>query len=240
MEKDYLKIVDEFIEKQPKNTEDILSLKKKYDDFIMPNQECYANMMMSKSFLLDDKTVYSDFLKFVDEKKFGEGILANIYYVDSFVNDYFGIGRDNEKRIKENESLEYKHSIKDYKNKHIAMCFERSVLAHNLLKLIGLQSSLILNDSHAYNIIEGPKSFMLYDITNFSLGVGDDLKRYPSIRIIPKVEMEDFLYGEKSIELSEDKMKEYYGVDKLDIPKFVYKGLNLVKKEIDVSDGLNV
>lgn len=231
MEKDYLKIVDDFLNKQENETGEIIPLIKKYDKFILPNQECYANLMMSKSFVMDDKSIYCDFLKLLDEKKHGEGIMGTLLTVDEFVNNFFGLARDEKGRIELNNSLNYKHSINEYKQKDVAMCFERAVMVHNLLLLSGQKSSLILNDSHAYNIIEGPKSYMLYDITNFSTSIDKDNNvRYPSFMIVPKEEFEDFLYGEKQLELNKEKLEYYYPNVKLDVPKMVYKCLNLKKK----------
>ena len=105
----------EFKEKQQSELVVVNALKKVYKDFIPSNCECTANLMFGKTFLLDDEEAY---VKFLEQAESFEGsILKQIYGVQYFVDQYFGIGRNEEKRRALNNSLDDNHSIKEYKGK---------------------------------------------------------------------------------------------------------------------------
>ena len=81
--------------------------------------------------------------------------------------------------------------VSDLAHKNAAMCVERSMLAQNLLKTLGIDTTYKMsgifingkNDSHAYNLISHDGKYYLFDVTIPTL---KDDKICPIICEIPK------------------------------------------------------
>ena len=223
---------EEFINNLNQESKTVAAIQKIYKDFIMPTDECNANLAFGNSFKIDDADIYIKFLEKVESCN--GNLLQQIFAVQSFVDEYFGIGRDEMQRRKLNESLKEGHSIKEYKGKNVAMCFERATLAHNLFNLIGVDCSLILKDGHAYNMLQTQKRTVVYDVTNLTQFKENDIKKYmPSFVVFPKIEAEEYLYGDKTIELNDKVLKQLFpNATEIEIPDIKYKGLNLEKQSV--------
>lgn len=89
------------------------------------------------------------------------------------VTEYFGYGADSIKRLEVFKTIdEVDHTpLSDIKGMDAAMCVERAMLSHNLLKFIGINSTLkiseIMNDekldTHAYNLIPNKGKYFIFD-----------------------------------------------------------------------------
>jgi len=112
--------------------------------------------------------------KIKTEEIFDFEILCRL--VSETVNEYFGLGYDFEKRIEIFKSTDEVSAtpISLIKGKNIAMCTERAMLSQNLLKFIGIDSTLKISqvnnngykDIHAYNIVRNKDSYYIFDATN--------------------------------------------------------------------------
>lgn len=114
-------------------------------------------------------------------------------------------------------------SIKEIKEEKCAFCSEKSGLSHNIFKLLGIDSSLIVgkkdNENHAYNIIY-PRGYnsepaVLYD-PSFSLSFTNAENRKVSMgyfKVLSAEEFEKLINGEKvtlDLKSSGEKLKKYY------------------------------
>ncbi len=215
--------------------------KSKYDDFISPETECYASPIMCNPIHLDDKEMYVDF---ISEYKKTENVNIsnvgqNILLVQNYIEEYFGSGRDEMKRRELNSSFLSgggDHSIKEYKGKNVAVCFERSTVAHNLLHLLGSQSSLIMRGGHAYLLVKGKNSYVLYDpnnLTKVTNKTNNTIFYSPSLMILDDNTYNDLVYSDKQITFNDNFLSRIYKKDmyELEIPKLNYKGLELQKEK---------
>ena len=147
-------------------------------------------------------------------------------------------------------------SIKEIKEEKCAFCSEKSGLSHNIFKLLGIDSSLIVgkkdNESHAYNIIY-PRGYnsepaVLYD-PSFSLSFTNAENRKVSMgyfKVLSAEEFEKLINGEKvtlDLKSSGEKLKKYYSsLDEFEMKSEIstYKmGLGrtkLVKKNTELSE----
>lgn len=92
------------------------------------------------------------------------------------VNEYFGFGYNFEKRMEIFKPTDEVRStpISEIKGQNIAMCTERAMLSQNLLKFIGIDSTLKISQVysngyksvHAYNIVKNEDSHYIFDSTN--------------------------------------------------------------------------
>lgn len=203
---------------------------KTYSDFILPDVKCFANSNFDQSFLLDDASVYVNFIKIAAPiaKKYTkpEETFPNIIQeIDLFVNNYFGYGRSELERNILNINLDDSHSISNYAGKNIASSFERSALAHNLLKLIGLDSELIMTDYSAYNLIFFKDYVMLYDPTNYStFELDGEKKAFLSLSENTKEEIDQFISGERELRLNKEFVKANWPAAKnIYVPDMEYK-----------------
>ena len=185
--------------------------------------------------MLDDEDLYVEFLQKIEGCS---NIIQQIISVQSFVDEYFGIGRDETQRVALNQSLPHRHSIKEYKGKNVAMCFERSTLAHNLFKLANQDSMLVMKNGHAYNILKTAKSIVICDVTNLATFKLNNEKFYlPGLRIVSKADAEEFLYGEKVLTLNENPIKQLYpNATDIEIPPIEYSGLKLEHENTDSTE----
>jgi hypothetical protein len=223
---------EEFKKLQPSSVDNISVAIGTYNGFILPDCECSARFVFGKTFLLDDEQAYVDFLQTIEGC---DNPLKQIIAVQYFIDDYFGVGNDDKKRRMLNQSLKDQHSIKEYKGKNIAMCFERSTMAQNLFKLAGFDSMLVMKDGHTYNILQTEKSVILFDATNPILFNNSGNKFYlPALIIMPKDQAEGFLYGCEELCLNDEYVRKLYpNATDIQVPAIKYSGLNLEKVNND-------
>ena len=118
-------------------------------------------------------------------------------YIFKVVNNYFGDFSNITERMKyyPNEDMvdlgEKQGEISQLKGKNAGMCVERAVLSHNIMKFLGINSTLkfsgIMNDNkleaHTYNLVNINDSYYIYDSTIPRL---DNNNINPIITEIPK------------------------------------------------------
>lgn len=121
--------------------------------------------------------VYIDIIEEIKKNNYNEStIFKGIFNI---VNNYFG----NFSNIKErmnyypDEDLvelgEKRGTISSLKRKNAGMCVERAMLSHNIMKFLGINSTLkfsgIKNDNHleahTYNLVSINNSYYIYDST---------------------------------------------------------------------------
>lgn len=102
-----------------------------------------------------------------------------------------------------------KVSIKDVKDEEIAMCSEKAGLAHNIFKLLGIDSKIVIgrrnNENHAYNIVY-PKGYdgniaILYDPSyHINFNKKNNTKRYSFgyFKILSTEEYENLMSGNET------------------------------------------
>lgn len=105
-----------------------------------------------------------------------ESLMVVIYNI---VTEYFGtfenasIRTYNYKSTDKISSTDDIGKVSDLKGKNAAMCVERAMVSHNLMKALGINSyykaSMIINngknEGHAYNIIEFNEKYYIFDAT---------------------------------------------------------------------------
>ena len=206
--------------------ETILSLldEKKHCDVIKPNECIIGGGLSLALFYLDDLDIYNNFsiylikrllLKYQQEISFDGLILA----IQLFIIQTFGPSTNRRVLSRYYCQREYEHvSIKDIYKKNWAVCIERTTFAHNLLKMLGLDDTIIVCDlifdkrveGHVLNVIRYNDEYYIIDFTNYSSKyneiVVDDKKLKELNNVIPTVikstkkEYEDFINGQECIE----------------------------------------
>lgn len=212
-------------------------------DFIPSDVECVANLAFANPFLLDDRQMYIDFLNKALSQSSIEKLQAYVpntaLICFNYVTEYFG---HQIKGLREqiNEAQGGIHSITKYKDNNSAVCFERATVTHNLLKLLGIQDSLILNNAHAYNMIDCGNVHLLLDVTNWVHFKGDGIDIHlPILQKVTADEYNDFYYGKNSIDFNPQALTRLANLlypDKnlqiVDDFNFSYAGLNQTKEEV--------
>lgn len=97
------------------------------------------------------------------------------YLVYEIVTDYFGYNYNLEKRLQIFKTIDEVQNteISTIKGMNVAMCTERAMLSHNLLKFIGIDSTLKISsikadnktEIHAYNLIKNDDEYFIFDAT---------------------------------------------------------------------------
>ncbi len=119
---------------------------------------------------------------------------------------------------------EGKISIKDIKNKECAFCSENSGLSHNMFKLLGIDSSVIVgrrnNEPHAYNIIY-PNGYennpaVIYDLSHHIdfIDKEGNKRSFGYYKVLSEDDYEKMKNGESvtlDISSSGEKLKQLYG-----------------------------
>ena len=212
----------------------ISPLRVTYDKFIQPKTPCMASVAKAHAFVVDCVDAYKNFLKYYRDCPFGETLAQQIQVVDNFIKDYFGFMGNDEQRQRLNLQNPDLHSIRVYKGQNCAMCFERAILSHNLLKLLGLNSVLVTKNFHTYNIILNKNMAYLYDPTNPTIA---DIKgktyRFPTIRIINSKNLPGYLFGNDIITINPGFYEFMFGATNVRVPKLQYPGLGLENKNIN-------
>lgn len=113
------------------------------------------------------------------------------------VNEYFGHNCDLGKRLEFFSKIDSKEplEISNVKELNIATCTEKAILSHNLLKFVGISSTLKIspvindgiNDMHAYNLLSHNDKAFVFDSSIPRL---DDGKVTPLIALISNEEYE--------------------------------------------------
>ena len=121
--------------------------------------------------------------------------------VSKVVFDYVG-GRsvsgdikDRLSRLKESDELDdnEKNSISAFKGSGNAWCSERSSIAHQLFKILGIESQIVVSpievdgkmEYHAFNMIRGDKTSIIFDSTMIDYSVPEE--GYTSIvEVLPR------------------------------------------------------
>lgn len=128
--------------------------------------------------IIDDNEIYK--ILFDNLKKMNNGMRNEFQLITQGVQktvfDYCGSGRpDDFLRTSIYRDAYYKDkvvSIKNFKSNNLSMCTERSCIAHNLFKILGLKSCLVageisLNgekDLHTFNVVEVNGESYIYDL----------------------------------------------------------------------------
>lgn len=164
-----------------------------------------------------------------------EELIFFLNKVQDYLEDYFGVIGNPDKKKDINFSSEEVHSIKRYKGENAATCFERTAMAHNIFKLFNYKSYFICNNRHAYNLIQTKTDLILFDSTNqtFVTEKGERF-RGPTIISIPKHEATKFLYGNQTIRQDGKWVNVVFNnPEKIEVSAYEYPGLNLQRgKEI--------
>lgn len=160
------------------------------DDEIKVNgSDSFTNLV------LDDVECYYDFLNYYDSKNGNKKEAAEPYklgLIDDFIDGYFSKKENSLPSDEIRDQLYIPNylkshyggvsttSIKYFKNKGIAECAEKAALAHNLARMVGIDSRFIMGkisenenilssmQTHAYNIIKSNTNdvYILYDPHN--------------------------------------------------------------------------
>ncbi len=220
----------------------ISPLRVAYDKFIQPGTPCMASVAQAHAFVVDCVDDYKKFLQYYRDSQAGGLLLQQIQAVDIFINNFFGAGGNEVIRRTINGLNPDLHSIKKYKGKNCAMCFERAILSHNLLKLLGRESFLITKKLHTYVIIKNNNFIYIYDPMNPTFAeVKGKMLRFPSIRTINCKKAESFLYGKQSLNIEPSYYEFMFGATNIKTPKIEYVGLELDKPlwlDDDIEDSL--
>lgn len=162
-----------------------------FEDYINPRSylvEPFGFFFRSRAgLLLDDTSCYTELLRqihilsdlphILDSSQIA--LIAVQCTVDNYFGQYQGSWEDlylNHEAVYHQENSYESVSIKQFKDKGIAVCFEKAPIAHNLLVFLGYRSLLVYADEcrlednekekHIYNIFFTDQGPVLYDPTN--------------------------------------------------------------------------
>lgn len=233
--KDYHELIEEKKDHSLLDTADRV-----YKEFVSPDQVCEPGAM-AWSFHVDDTEYYDEMIKRAREKISENTTIANIIYdfLHNEICSYFGIQIIQGERERINQASGEDHSIREYKGKNAGVCFERSILAHNILKILGVDSQLIIShkDHHVYVLAKTSKCYILYDPANPTIHKhnGNDYYLAAMLPIKKGEEFDSFYYGDKELHLKDTNLyKMVYPEDSpenFNIADVKYSGLKLVKTE---------
>ena len=175
-------------------------------------------------YFLDDESYILDFFHYIKDKEIKSDYDV-IVALKGFLDDYFNItfGDVTRERLHhllyESDDRLYaplkEHSITDFKGNGSALCSEYTVLAQNILSVLGFDVYYMMSTSHAYNVL-------VYDtekeskaaILDFASGVDvydhnyNEKKPHPFIEDIP--EMDDNVRGFFKTAGKNVTLKDYY------------------------------
>ena len=150
-------------------------------------------------------------------------------------------------------AVDGKISIREISKRGIAFCSEKAGLAHNMFKLLGIDSETVIgakdSEMHAYNLIYpggyDSEPAVLYDSTRFVDFVNDDGKRTSLgyFKVLSEGELEELKSGKplmvKDLSATEKSYKKIYNLDGFTIKdeesEYVY-GLGPAKKYLESRD----
>lgn len=187
--------------------------------------------------ILDDTSLYIEALEEIEPSM---KIQAILILICKYIWKKFGIIPNERRRLQiyDQASLnweeEEKVSISEFVNESAAMCLEKAAFAHNLLKILDIDSRLYVGklrvkgndesgDLHVFNIVYSGNEIYLYDCSNFFKYCKQDGKKVPIplISEISEEEMDSFkssghyvvtsknLYNTNKLKLVEDLTLEY-------------------------------
>ena len=241
------KVYKTFLQRLSSTDKEIGGREKEVEDkFFLSNQKCNTATIkgICNSFVLDDKTFYLKVLRkekrrqerFADKNlSEEEELLCFLNQVQRYLEEYFGVTGNMQKRMDINFSSGDAHSIKKYKRKNAAMCFERAAMAHNIFKLFNYKCYFVCNANHAYNLLQTRTHLVLFDSYNpILVRKNKRTLKCASIIFIPKYEAASFLYGDKTLKNTGEWVNILFdNPQAIEILPFEYPGLNLQRgKEI--------
>lgn len=200
--------------------------------FVSMNVDCRPTPN-AKAFVMDDVDMYHDFMQLVDKDLDKRNVLVYINDIDSFVSNYFGKKSNKELRDKVNLSNKENHSIQAYKGQNVATDFERSIVVHNLLTLLGIEDNLVVDPENTVNIIKTDSANILFDVANPTTITfdGKDMS-FVSVMLLDQETLRDYLNGTKDIEFDSSLIKNLFPTaTKVLGPNTTYKGQK--SKEIE-------
>lgn len=153
-------------------------------------------------FKLDDPALYKEILTDLfcyfnvhqsEEINFNSIMTA----ISNSLDQIFGYGAKTSERLTIYHAKEKFVSIRDFYNKDAAVCIERTAVAHNVLKMLNVECSMLpvvifdgkSNFSHVLNVVENNDSIYFVDFTITSM------YRIPNINVLTKEEYNEFLLG---------------------------------------------
>lgn len=171
------------LSKEVKNIPSVIAIfTRKQDDFILPETRVQRHILMP-GFYINDPEIYKIFMKYIVQeypKYKGTGLsgtvfLPVIYTLGEYFGNYYGTQHTEERNrqfyYQQSESID----IAECKGKQLAVCAEKATVAHNLLKIFGIDSHLIISPNchinsergaHAYIVFTTPKGKFIFDPTN--------------------------------------------------------------------------
>ena len=187
--KPLIELLEKFINKLNKNDEKKcinFVEEKQYSELLSPNTIISDSILSLVHFNLDDIIIYKEFMEYITDyfvfRKWQEITFNDlIFVIQNFIIQTFGPSGNHSILYgyycqKEDERI----SIKDLYNKNLAVCIERTALSHNLLKLLGLNATIITcelsfikEDStsfegHVVNSVRNNDEIYLIDFMNYS------------------------------------------------------------------------
>lgn len=180
-----------------------------HSGFIHPGSTIRRNYMVDP-FHVDDDSVYEEMFSIIREFKsyptWKEKTLKQMMpsIVNHTIGKYFGNYVTYSDTEQKNQNFYLSHddptlpdvSLRELKDKSMAVCAEKSALAQNLTSFLGLESFLVISDSckanpddknglHAYNIWKSKNGYFIFDPTNPHLSLEKDtnklLNYFPSV-----------------------------------------------------------
>lgn len=192
-------------------------------DFIFPDTKLSVSHSMALS--MDDTKVYENFIKRISEQEsFNSSVVFNIIFGEQL--EYFGSGtNEQERRYIFSDSMFYPAGIpiSEFKDKGAAQCSERNALAHNMLKLLGIDSTFMngqvssettnnLNGLHAFNVITTPKGRKgILDMSIYSVIEKNDGKvMAPTEFYVSEDDFEKFTKGTGKLATNHERMEQVW------------------------------
>ena len=185
----FANLIVNFINELNKNNKErkiLLIEEKQYSSILKPNEQICDSYFSPVHFNLDDLDIYKNFFKYIihefiyneqNEITFENLILA----LQKFIIETFGpFGDWYQLYLYFNSKEKEKVSIKELYKKNTAVCIQRASFAHNLLKLLELDDTIISCElrlreqkkynyaGHALNVVKFNNSVKIIDFTNYS------------------------------------------------------------------------
>ena len=175
-------------------------------------------MSSTLDYSMDTRDFYYTFAHLVKHYNF-ENIRNVIVFLMTFINDYFGVSFDRDRREDIQEELlrstvtdeEYFNAVENlkigyFKGKRLAKCTERSALAQNILSMFGVEiyycMGVIDKEAHCFNVIRDDISYYILDYNQFcSCKNGKRSYYIPLLNKIPDEVLTDFFINNKGVKV---------------------------------------
>ena len=120
----------------------------------------------NSGFKVDDDELYHDFIALVSSKE--RNFIDDMKLIQYYIDQYFGNGNDVTAIKNSNPDI---HSIKAYRG-HGGECIQKSVVANNLLQILGYDCEMIWSnvgsENHSFLIVHSQDKHFIYDPANHS------------------------------------------------------------------------